>query len=81
MIILNKKRMGIILASILIGIFAFSFKIGDSNESGNNTPIGSTVQVSSTPVSGKVVVLDAGHRSARRRGKLTALSKKVTIPL
>ena len=61
MIILSKKRIGIIATGILIGVFAFSFKIAENKQNTNNTPIGSTVQVSSTPVSGKVVVLDAGH--------------------
>ena len=61
MIVLTKKRIGIILTSVLIAIFAFSFKVAENRQNTSDTPIGSTVQVSSTPVSGKVVVLDAGH--------------------
>ena len=41
---------------IFISIFAFSFQIADKNEKNIDT-----LQATSTPVSGKVIVLDAGH--------------------
>lgn len=60
MILISKKRIKIVIACLLISIFAFSFKIADTptnkNEQGNNI-----IQTTSTPVSGKTIVLDAGH--------------------
>ena len=53
MIFLNRKRISLILIIILLGIFTFSYQ--QETES-KNAQI-----VTSTPVSGKVVVLDAGH--------------------
>lgn len=52
MIILNKKRLGIIASLLLIAVFAFTFQ---------KASLGPTVQTVSLPVSGKVIVLDAGH--------------------
>ena len=57
MIIISKKRIQIITSCILLGILAFSFKIARTEEQENNT----TVPTTSTPVSGKTVVIDAGH--------------------
>lgn len=60
MIVISKKRIKIVIMCLLISIFAFSFKIADTpnnkNEVGNNT-----MQTTSTPISGKTIVLDAGH--------------------
>ena len=53
MIILNKKRLVLIVTSIFISIFVFTL----SKRSEDNTSV-STV---SLPVSGKTVILDAGH--------------------
>lgn len=52
MIILNKKRLGIIASLLLIAVFAFTFQ---------KASLGPTVQTITLPVSGKVIVLDAGH--------------------
>lgn len=52
MIILNKKRLGIVAGLLLIAIFAFTFQTADLNN---------TVQTVTLPVSNKVIVLDAGH--------------------
>lgn len=52
MIILDKKRLGIIASLLLIAVFAFTFQRAELNNS---------VQTVTLPVSGKVVVLDAGH--------------------
>ncbi len=51
MIVLNKKRITVIVLSIFISMFAFIF-ISEKPE---------TVPTVSLPVSGKVIVIDAGH--------------------
>ena len=62
MLIIQKKRIQIIIASILISIFAFTFQIANNRseekKSNNKNEI---VQVTATPVSGKTIVIDAGH--------------------
>ncbi len=50
MIILDKKRIGIIASIILIAVFAFTFQKAELNN---------TVQTVTLPVSNKVIVLDA----------------------
>lgn len=59
MVLVNKKRIKIIVSCILVSLLAFSFKVGRMDENiNNNTNI---VETTSTPVSGKTVILDAGH--------------------
>ena len=50
MIILNKKRLGIICSILLVSVFVFTFQTAKLNN---------TVQTVSLPVSNKVIVLDA----------------------
>ena len=57
MIVINKKRIQIITSCILLGVLAFSFKIAKTEEMQKNNVIPTT----STPVSGKTIVIDAGH--------------------
>lgn len=52
MIILSKKRFGIITTILLISLFVFVFQVASSKQ---------TVQTVSLPVSNKVIILDAGH--------------------
>ena len=52
MIIINKKRISIIILVILMGIYTFSHKTEEKN-----------IEVTATPVSNKTVILDAGHGS------------------
>lgn len=52
MIVLTKKRFGIISCMVLLGIFAFTFQVANLNNA---------LQTVSLPVSNKVIVLDAGH--------------------
>lgn len=63
MIVINKKRIQIIVSCLLIGIFAFSFQI--ANKKGLvkniNDERQNTVPTTATPVSGKTIVVDAGH--------------------
>lgn len=61
MIIINKKRLIAISSLLLIAIFAFTFQKAQLNK---------TVQTVTLPVSNKVIVLDAGHRKARRRSTI-----------
>lgn len=62
MVIINKKRIQIIMACIFISLFAFSIQMSQTQ---NNTQrINSSnnlVETTSTPVSGKTIVIDAGH--------------------
>lgn len=62
MVVMSKKRIQIILSCLLVGLFAFSFQIAEQKKE-EQTPINknSVVETTATPVSGKTVVLDAGH--------------------
>lgn len=60
MMIIDKKRIKIILGCILLAIFTFTFQIANQKENFNKIQE-QTAQTTSTPVSGKTVVLDAGH--------------------
>lgn len=51
MIVLNKKRITIIMLSIFVSVFIFIF----------TTEIKTTVPTVSLPISGKTIVIDAGH--------------------
>ena len=63
MLILNKKRITIIACMLLISIYAFAFK--ETNIENKNTE--ETLETVATPVSGKTVILDAGHGSPDER--------------
>ena len=52
MVVLSKKRLGIISSILLVCVFVFVFQIANSDK---------TVPTVSLPVSNKVIVLDAGH--------------------
>ena len=52
MIVLNKKRIMIVIGTVIIAMFAFIFQTASSNK---------TVQTVALPVSNKVIVIDAGH--------------------
>lgn len=57
--IINKKRFKIIISSVIIGIFVFL--LGNNNNSTIEKLNQNTVTTTSTPVSGKTIVIDAGH--------------------
>lgn len=62
MIIINKKRLGIILSCLFVGLFAFSFKIASNENMGKvNLQENTILETAATPVSGKTIVIDAGH--------------------
>lgn len=54
MIIIIKKRIQIILGCIIIAVIACSFPIANQKQS-------DTIETTATPVSGKTIVIDAGH--------------------
>ena len=53
MVILNRKRISLILLVIIVGVFTFEYQLAKTERE--------TMYVTSTPVSGKVIILDAGH--------------------
>lgn len=64
MIVIHKKRIEIIIASLFIAIFSFAFQIAKSeNQSQNNIKLEQqqqdTIATTATPVSGKTIVVDA----------------------
>ena len=57
MIVINKKRIQIILSCLLIGVFVFSLQIANNQKE----LVENTVPTTATPVSGKTIIVDAGH--------------------
>ena len=57
MFVINKKRIQIILSAILISVLTFGMQISIKEKEEL------TVETTSTPVSNKTVVIDAGHGS------------------
>ena len=58
MIVINQKRIKIILSCILISLFVFTAKTYNmqiKNDGGEN------IQTTATPASGKTIIIDAGH--------------------
>lgn len=58
MIVINKKRIQIIIGCLLIAVFAFTFQIGNRRIRQEQEK---TIPTTATPVSGKTIVIDAGH--------------------
>lgn len=54
MIVLSKKRITIVTLCVLLGIFSFMFQVANKNDSKSQ-------ETTAVPVSGKKVILDAGH--------------------
>lgn len=71
MIVLNKKRISLIVTSIFLSILIFTLI---TDKSSNYDKYISTV---SLPVSGKVIVVDAGHGVPDERSCLLTL--KITL--
>ncbi|MCI8587438.1 MAG: hypothetical protein HFJ49_02365 [Clostridia bacterium] len=53
MIVINKKRITAILTCILVGVFVFILETSDKGKD--------VIETVTLPVSGKTVVIDAGH--------------------
>ena len=60
MLVLNKKKLSFIVSGIFLIIFAFLFMIGKKEEY--------EIPTVSLPISGKCIVLDAGHGIPDERG-------------
>lgn len=56
MYVINGKRISMVLMSLLIGVFVYLFEVSKVEDNSR------TQMVVSTSVSGKVIVVDAGHR-------------------
>ncbi len=67
MLMVSKKRIKIMASCILIALFTFSFQIASQNKQTNETE--KMIETTSTPVSGKKVVLDAGHGEPDERSR------------
>ena len=80
------KRIAIILATIMIGVLVGTTQTNETN-SNKERNIGDAVQVSTSPVSSKVVVLDAGHgkpdEGAQSKNGITEadINLKITLKL
>ena len=76
MIIINKKRLGLILSIVLISLFTFTLQMAQNEE---------IIETTSTPVSGKTIVLDAGHgipdEGAQSRNGTTEAETNLKITL
>lgn len=58
MLVISGKRIKIILGCVFIAIFAFTFQIASEKE---NTNVQNVIPTTATPVSGKTIIIDAGH--------------------
>lgn len=65
MTFINKKRIGIMITCIMLALFTFSFQIANKNQQRKELNLAETIETTSTPVSGKTVVLDARPWSSR----------------
>ena len=57
MFILGKKRLITMMCMIFVSLYAFSFKIANEDIMLNKK----TVETVSTPVTNKIIIVDAGH--------------------
>lgn len=67
MLVLSKKRIMIMVCMLCVPLYAFSFKIANNVEGIENTE--KTVQTVATPVSNKIVIVDAGHGTPDERSR------------
>ena len=68
MVIIHKKRIQIIVMCLLISIISFAMQIAkDTNKTQDNTNTNNTIQTTATPVSGKTIIVDAGHGTPDER--------------
>ena len=67
MIIIQKKRIQIIILCLIISIISFTFQI--SKEENVNLENKKTKETTATPVSGKTIIVDAGHGTPDERSR------------
>ena len=56
MLVLNRKRISIVILCVMVSVFSFIIATTGKKED--------TVPTTATPVSGRTIVIDAGHRCA-----------------
>lgn len=62
MVVINKKRIQIIVSCILVSLLVFSIQVGSTKNNTTNTKeTNNLIETTATPVSGKTIILDAGH--------------------
>ena len=59
MVIIDRKRIRIILCCLLVSLFTFAVQTANNKEINIKTE--NTVETTATPASGKTIVIDAGH--------------------
>ena len=72
MIILSKKRISIVLGCVLVGIFTFMLQ-------SSRIPEVETIETVTLPVSGKTIIVDAGHGVPDEGGRLLKSEKVAYI--
>ena len=78
MVIFSKKRIEIIISCVIIALFVFSIQVSNKNITDDNNNIDNRIiETTATPVSGKTVVIDAGHGVPDERSCLLTL--KITL--
>lgn len=65
MLVLSRKRIITMLCMIFVALYVFSFKIANNEETELSTE--KIVETVSTPVTNKVIIVDAGHGSPDER--------------
>lgn len=70
MLILNKKRIYLILTCLILSTMVFQFKTSKNLQ---------TVETVALPVNKKIIVLDAGHGRRRWSGQLAIIFQKLIL--
>ena len=73
MIVLNKKRIVLVMSSVLLSLFIFVLT------SNKNEELEGYIDTVSLPVSGKTVVVDAGHGIPDERNSLLTLKNNIDL--
>ena len=73
MYIISKKRIQIMLSTILVGILAFGIQISGKEKQAL------IVETTATPASNKTIVIDAGHGSPDERNSLLTLKNNIDL--
>ena len=73
MIVLNKKRIVLVMSSILLSLFIFVLT------SNKNEQLEGYIDTVSLPVSGKTVIVDAGHGVPDERNSLLTLKNNIDL--
>ena len=70
MIVIRKKRIQIIILCLIISILSFTFQIGkEENVNLDNNKENYSKETTATPVSGKTIIVDAGHGTPDERSR------------